>query len=529
MPPLSMAAPKADESNDSIAGRQQPVLDREHGGARPASGSRSCRTRGRGDSRRSGRTASARRRSACSTGRGRPAAARRPPGPTGRPGRRRRGGGARPPRRPPRSVGVEPAGPRPRHRAHGRRRRIREPAGRGGARSARRTRRPPPGPAERDSARRPARPGDSRCRRGARGGRPRGRPGARGPGSGEGRARSSTGAAGSAPSRPRSRGPGRSQTALGTPTRPMSCRRPGDLEVAGLSAVSPVSRAAAEASPATCDEWPSRNRPFRSTTTASARLSVRSPSGPTGARARGSARRTAARASSACSGSRRSSAARRNASARSGSRCRPTAGRPPRSRRRAPRVVGEHGLLAHVDDADGQADVVAADPAGKAVPVPPLVHVVERIGDPGREPEARGQRVRDSAGGPHGPRPLHRRARPEPRGQRRLFTGVAHSPKRRNCAGSATSSSLSARWKRTSSPKNSAFSDAYAVQPIDRSSAAWNTMSRSGSANPRDRAKLVATAQVCSPFSNGRPEARSVVSDTAARTSTTRTCTTAAV
>lgn len=56
----------------------------------------------------------------------------------------------------------------------------------------------------------------------------------------------------------------------------------------------------------------------------------------------------------------------------------------------------------------------------------------------------------------------------------------------------------------------------------------WNTACRSAVANPRTSANAVETAHVARPFSNGTPEARSVVSDSAASTSATRIVGTAA-
>ena len=55
-----------------------------------------------------------------------------------------------------------------------------------------------------------------------------------------------------------------------------------------------------------------------------------------------------------------------------------------------------------------------------------------------------------------------------------------------------------------------------------RNSAAWKTARRSAASSPSVSVNAVATAQVASPFSNGTPEARSVVSDSAANTSATR-------
>jgi hypothetical protein len=82
---------------------------------------------------------------------------------------------------------------------------------------------------------------------------------------------------------------------------------------------------------------------------------------------------------------------------------------------------------------------------------------------------------------------------------------------------SPKSSSFIQAWKAMSS----AFSEACEVHPIARTSAAWNTTERSSGGRPSSRPKAVATAQVRSPFSNATPEARSVVSDTAASTSAT--------
>jgi len=88
-------------------------------------------------------------------------------------------------------------------------------------------------------------------------------------------------------------------------------------------------------------------------------------------------------------------------------------------------------------------------------------------------------------------------------------------------ASSPKSSSFSQAWKAMSSSKSSAFSGACEVHPIARTSAAWNTTESSSGGRPRSRPNAVATAQVRRPFSNVTPEARSVVSDTAASTSAT--------
>jgi hypothetical protein len=111
-------------------------------------------------------------------------------------------------------------------------------------------------------------------------------------------------------------------------------------------------------------------------------------------------------------------------------------------------------------------------------------------------------------------------------GDGRDVVGVAEqAPNPASCrdsmASSPKSSSFSQAWKAMSSSKSSAFSDACEVHPIARTSAAWNTTMRSSGGRPSSRPNAVATAQVRSPFSNATPEARSVVSDTAASTSAT--------
>jgi hypothetical protein len=73
-----------------------------------------------------------------------------------------------------------------------------------------------------------------------------------------------------------------------------------------------------------------------------------------------------------------------------------------------------------------------------------------------------------------------------------------------------------------SSSKKPAFSDACDVHPMARTSAVWNTTDSSSRGSPSSRPNAVATAHVRSPFSKDTPEARSVVSDSAASTSTTR-------
>ncbi|MFZ0160233.1 MAG: hypothetical protein WAL50_14500 [Kineosporiaceae bacterium] len=60
------------------------------------------------------------------------------------------------------------------------------------------------------------------------------------------------------------------------------------------------------------------------------------------------------------------------------------------------------------------------------------------------------------------------------------------------------------------------------MHPTERSSDASNTTRVSVSSSPSAAANAVATAHVRSPFSNGIPEARSVVSDRAESTSATR-------
>ncbi|WP_448625316.1 hypothetical protein [Geodermatophilus sp. URMC 64] len=100
-------------------------------------------------------------------------------------------------------------------------------------------------------------------------------------------------------------------------------------------------------------------------------------------------------------------------------------------------------------------------------------------------------------------------------------------PKSASCAastaGSPGSSRLNAASNAVSSPNRAAFSDACEVQPIERSRAVWKTAARSCWSRPSVPAKAVASAQVRSPFSNGSPVARSVVSESAAKTSVTRT------
>jgi len=93
---------------------------------------------------------------------------------------------------------------------------------------------------------------------------------------------------------------------------------------------------------------------------------------------------------------------------------------------------------------------------------------------------------------------------------------------RASIASSPRSTSFSQPWKAMSSPNASAFSVACAVQPIARTRPVWYTTGRSSGPRPSSRPNAVATAQVRRPFSNGTPEARSVVSDSAASTSATR-------
>lgn len=102
----------------------------------------------------------------------------------------------------------------------------------------------------------------------------------------------------------------------------------------------------------------------------------------------------------------------------------------------------------------------------------------------------------------------------------------AQAPNLASCrdsiASSPKSSSFSHVWKAMSSSKSSAFSGACDVHPIARTSAVWNTTESSSAGRPSTRPNAAATAQVRNPFSKATPEARSVVSDSAASTSTTR-------